>query len=251
MCVRWGMATATALLIASVAFGQEPPTSPGGGQQPGGQPPGGQQPMGAPGLQPAMPMPRDDKGAIKKMLMANMAEVELGQMAATRAVNPEVKSFAQMMVDQHTQANKELLPIAQQKGISQPTELDGKHKKMLDRLSKLQGAEFDRQFMKTMVDAHKDAVNNLKPILAAPSRPDAGDATGRVGTSGTGSTGGTTGTAGSTASSTGGQQSAGATAGTAGSGSAPQTIDEYAAKTAPVVQQHLQQAQQLERQLGK
>jgi len=191
--------------------------------------------MGAPGSQPAMPMPRDDKGAIKKMMMANMAEVELGQMAATRATNPEVKSFAQMMVDQHTQANKELSPIAQQKGVPQPTELDGKHKKMADRLSKLQGAEFDRQFMKTMVDGHKDALNNMKSILANPSRTAGGEAAGRVGTSGTGSSsGGATGTAGS-----------------ATSGSAPQTLDEYAAKTAPVVQQHLQQAQQLERQLGK
>src|SRR4051812_11752069 len=50
-----------------------------------------------------------DKQYVQKMLMANMAEVQLGQMASERASNPEVKSFAQMLVTDHTKANQELM----------------------------------------------------------------------------------------------------------------------------------------------
>src|SRR5687768_18424506 len=37
-----------------------------------------------------------------------MLEVELGKLAQTNAASPEVKKFAQMMVDEHTKANDEL-----------------------------------------------------------------------------------------------------------------------------------------------
>ena len=43
-----------------------------------------------------------------------------------------------------------------------PSALDGKHQKLQQKLSKLQGAEFDRAYMDAMVDAHKDAEKLLK-----------------------------------------------------------------------------------------
>src|SRR3954468_8677930 len=84
----------------------------------------------------------DQKGFIKKMLLANMAEIQLGQLALSQATNSEVKSFAQMMVTDHTQANQQLLALAQQLGVQQPTELDGKHKALSAKLSRMQGQEF-------------------------------------------------------------------------------------------------------------
>src|SRR3954451_14903514 len=85
-----------------------------------------------------------DKQYVQKMMMANMAEIQLGQMASERASSSEVKSFAQMMVTDHTKANQELMPLAQQMGVQQPSALDAKHKAIADKLSKLQGADFDR-----------------------------------------------------------------------------------------------------------
>jgi len=212
-----------------------------------------------------------EKQFVQTMMMANMAEIQLGQMGSEKATSPEVKSFAQMMVTDHTQANQQLMPIAQQLGVQQPTSLDAKHKAVADRLSKLQGAEFDRQYMKAMVDAHKDVISQTKPI--AGSQAGSGSATGMSGamsgsgssgssatsgsgSSGSGATSGTTGTSGTSGSSGSGSSASGSSAtgsssGTSGSSSAGSTsVKGYAAQTMPIVQQHLSQAQQLEKSIG-
>jgi len=191
-----------------------------------------------------------DKQYVQKMLMANMAEIQLGQMAADRASSSEVKSFGQMMVTDHTKANEELKPIAQQLGVQPPTELDSKHRALADKLSKLQGAEFDRQFMAAMVDGHKEVVKETQSIAGGKSSTAASSSTG-TGTataSGSGATGsGTTASgSGTTGSGTTGSSAGGSAVGTSGSGSssgAQQSVMQYASKTLPIVQHHLQQAQ--------
>jgi putative membrane protein len=174
-----------------------------------------------------------DKHFVETMMMANMAEIQLGQMGSEKATSPDVKSFAQMMVTDHTQANQELMPLAQQLGVQQPTSLDAKHKAVADRLSKLQGAEFDRQYMKAMVAAHKDVISQAKPI--AGSRASGGSATGTSGTmSGSGSS-----AAGSSSGTSAGASSTGSRGGAA-------SVTGYAAKTLPILQQHLARAEQVE-----
>ena len=61
-----------------------------------------------------------DKDFVNNMLSDGMAEVELGKMARERAVNPEVKRFGQMMVDDHSKAGDELKKIAGGYGSSRP-----------------------------------------------------------------------------------------------------------------------------------
>jgi hypothetical protein len=202
-----------------------------------------------------------------------MAEIQLGQMAAERASSSDVKSFAQQMVTDHTRANQELMPVAQQLGMQQPTQLDAKHQKIADKLSKAQGADFDRQFMKAMVSAHEDVLNQTRKIAgnndsAAGSSSSRGATdtggsatTGATGTSGTigssGATGGsgTSGSSGASGSASGTSgSSSGMTSSTSMSGSAAggaQSAAEYAAMTLPIVQQHLQHAQMLEQTAGK
>ncbi len=75
-----------------------------------------------------------DKDFVNHMLSDGMAEVELGKMARERAVNPEVKQFGQMMVDDHSKAGDELKDIARQYGV-QPTPTDRRHASGFDRPS--------------------------------------------------------------------------------------------------------------------
>lgn len=83
-----------------------------------------------------------------------MMEVELGKLAASKAQNPEVKAFGQKMVVDHGKANDELKALAAKKNIKLPAELSGGMKAEVDRLSKLSGAEFDKEYVKLMVDDH-------------------------------------------------------------------------------------------------
>jgi len=194
----------------------------------------------------------EQKKFAENMFMTNMAEIQLGKMGAQQATSPEVKSFAQMMVTEHTKANEELKPIAQQLEVQAPAQLDEKHQAVADRLSKLQGAEFDKEFMQVMVQAHQDASKQIAPLAGHQSSSDpAGSAdTGSTGSQATGTSGSSS--AGSATSdagaSSGAARSSSRSVGTAGAG-APTTVEQYAAKTLLSVNQHLQQARQLESNL--
>jgi putative membrane protein len=87
-----------------------------------------------------------------------MAEVELGKLALQKSQNADVKKFAQMMITDHTKANYELKALAAKKNIVLPTDIGG-HKSTLDDLSKLSGAEFDKEYVEAMVDDHEEDVD--------------------------------------------------------------------------------------------
>lgn len=86
-----------------------------------------------------------------------MAEVEMGKLAASKAQNAEVKKFGQMMVDDHTKINTEMKALAAKKNVTLPTDI-GSHKSPMDKLSGLSGADFDRDYVRDMVNDHQDDV---------------------------------------------------------------------------------------------
>ncbi len=87
-----------------------------------------------------------------------MAEVELGKMAASKAQNAEVKAFGQKMVDDHSKAGEELKQLAAQKKVTLPPDVLPAHKQLMEKLSKLSGAEFDKEYVAAMVEAHEKDV---------------------------------------------------------------------------------------------
>jgi len=103
-----------------------------------------------------------DKDFVNDLSIAGMAEVELGRMATERAANPEVKKFGQMMVDDHTAAGNKLTAIATQYNIPVAAALDEKHADLRDKLAKLQGAEFDREYMAAMAEGHETVAGKLE-----------------------------------------------------------------------------------------
>lgn len=92
---------------------------------------------------------------VKEAAMGGMAEVQLGNLTLTKSQNDDVKLFGQQMILDHTKANIELTQLATKKSIPLPTELDSKHKSIADKLAKLSGAEFDREYVKEMVEDHE------------------------------------------------------------------------------------------------
>jgi putative membrane protein len=99
-----------------------------------------------------------DKTFVHKASGGGLAEVQLGQLATRQAASPDVKQFGQRMVDDHTKANKELASIARDKNMPITTELDPKHQAMADKLAKLQGEAFDREYLLGQVADHEETI---------------------------------------------------------------------------------------------
>lgn len=111
---------------------------------------------------PARAQQNADHDFVLEAAMGGMAEVELGQLAATKAQSDQVKQFAQRMVTDHGKANDELKSLAQSRNIMLPTDGGAHHKAIKDRLAKLSGAAFDRAYMQEMVTDHRKDVNAFR-----------------------------------------------------------------------------------------
>lgn len=117
-------------------------------------------------------MASGDKKFVNEALQGGMAEVELGKLASEKAANDSVKQFGKRMVDDHGKAGDELKKLAQDKGVTPPAEMDSKHKKLHDRLSKLSGAEFDRAYVNEMVKDHRKDVKDFQREADKAKDPD-------------------------------------------------------------------------------
>jgi putative membrane protein len=101
---------------------------------------------------PVAPARRDQLSALDRQFVIDaahggMAEVQLGQLALQRSKNPEVRQFAQRMIQEHTRANNELMRLATQKGVTPPTTMGPKYEAAMMRLTQLSGDSFDQAYM--------------------------------------------------------------------------------------------------------
>ncbi len=104
-----------------------------------------------------------DEDFVKEAAKGGMMEVKLGKLAGDNASSDEVKQFGQRMVDDHTKANDELKAVAKGKNIDLPKQEDDKEaKEMSDTLSKLKGEDFDKAYMKHMVQDHEKDVASFE-----------------------------------------------------------------------------------------
>jgi putative membrane protein len=101
---------------------------------------------------------KGDSDFVMKAAQGGMEEVELGQLATSQAASADVKQFGQRMVTDHGKANDELKAVAQKSGETVPTDLSKKQQSDKARLAKLNGAEFDKAYMKMMVSDHKEDI---------------------------------------------------------------------------------------------
>ena len=127
--------------------------------------------LGAQQTPTSLKLQRTDRNFITKAAAGGRAEVDLGQLAQGKASSDAVKQFGQRMVEDHGAANQELMQLAENKGM----QLDDKTPKpdrLLTRLSKLQGPEFDREYVKAMVKDHKQDVAEFRRMHSGAVDPN-------------------------------------------------------------------------------
>ena len=126
----------------------------------------------------------DDK-VLRHLHHANMEEIKAGQMAQSKASSSGVKDYARTLVQDHQQADKQVLAMADKMHVDMKKNMemgDMDHSKMdhskmdhsqmsgmdqdkmkqhqakMDEMQKLSGKEFDRAFLSMMVDGHDHVI---------------------------------------------------------------------------------------------
>jgi putative membrane protein len=169
---------------------------------------------------------------LTRAMEMNTAEVRMGELGVDKAQNSRVKDFAQMVVRDHSQSLDKIKQLLADRGVKDTgnVKLTPAEQRTYDRLSNLSGAAFDREFMATMVSAHRDAIR----IFEAQSRVHGNAATNKQ----TGST-------------TIDRQKPAAPDQKYSRADLARDMDtaEFAKETLPTLRQHLQQAEEIQRSL--
>jgi putative membrane protein len=113
-----------------------------------------------------------DSTFVMKAAMGGMMEVQAGQVAQQKAASERVRNFGAMMVNDHTQANQELMSLASSRGMTVPTALPADMQRHMDELQKMSGAAFDRRYMSMMVTDHQKTVADFQKQSQNGNDPD-------------------------------------------------------------------------------
>jgi putative membrane protein len=99
---------------------------------------------------------------IRENVQDNYLEVSLGRLAERKAQNSAVKQFAQRQVTDHSRFQDQWTRLASQNGLPAQQGMGGKHRDKLQKLEKLSGREFDREYMTMQIQNHKDYIDYLE-----------------------------------------------------------------------------------------
>ncbi len=140
-----------------------------------------------------------DQQFVSDAAKGNRAEIELGKMVESKAKDPSVKSFARMMVNDHTKALNELQQIAQSNSWSVPEGIPEDAQDMKTKLSSESGKQMEKDYMDGMVQDHQKDVKDFQDASQNVQNND---------------------------------------------------LKQWATKTLPTLQKHLQRAQQIDSKMG-
>lgn len=101
-----------------------------------------------------------------------MAEVQLGEAAIRKASNPSVKAFGTMMVQEHSAANEKVKSLATQRNVTLPDSISNEKKREMDKLMEKSGSDFDKDFIKKMVNDHENTIDLFENASDKVSDPE-------------------------------------------------------------------------------
>ena len=101
----------------------------------------------------------DDKKFLAKAAQSDVNEIALSKLAEQKATNPAVKAFAKKMISEHTMLTNSMKPFAKEWGLNPPVGPDSDTKQEWDKLNKLSGHDFDKEYIDHMVSDHADALD--------------------------------------------------------------------------------------------
>lgn len=106
----------------------------------------------------------DDRQFMMKTAEGGLTEVHLAQLAQQKASSESVKELAKTIEQDHTKANAELKRIAGLRNVDLPTAPPtmGPHKKDMDKLEKLSGADFDRAYLRLLAKEHRNGIKSFE-----------------------------------------------------------------------------------------
>lgn len=105
------------------------------------------------------PLSSQDKMFMKEAGAANLAEIQMGELAMKKGSTPAIREFGRWMITDHGMAGREMKLVARRMDPAAETpELTSEQKAQYQKLEGLSGDQFDDAYVKDMVQSHEMAL---------------------------------------------------------------------------------------------
>ena len=107
-----------------------------------------------------------DAEFVAEAVAANLAEVQMAQLAAQKSNDTEIKSVAQMLETEHNKVLAELRDVAAKRVISVPSTVDDAAQRKIEDLTKEDDIkDFNKSWCKEMVDKHEASIEKFEKTM--------------------------------------------------------------------------------------
>lgn len=113
----------------------------------------------------------DTKQFLTEAMQGDVSEIKMGQLAEKNGSSAEAKEFGKTLVTDHTKAADQVKAMAKQVGATVKEEPSSEAQKDYDKLAKLKGADFDREFAHHMVEDHQKDIAKFQKQADAKNGP--------------------------------------------------------------------------------
>lgn len=121
---------------------------------------------------PAAPLTSSDREFMMNAAREGMMEVQMGTLAAQKALSNDVKQLGESMATTHSQLGQKLQQLASYLNVTLPQDLKPEQQNVLNRLEKLSGKVFDREYLKAMISDHTKDISEFERATSQVSNPE-------------------------------------------------------------------------------
>jgi len=108
---------------------------------------------------------RSDRTFLEKSTKLGREEMVLSEVAADRGIHQDVRALASRMVTAHAAVNADLAALVAKKGVALPHYDENDSRKLHKQWAEKKAENFDKDYLKGLIDAHKDSVDLLEKAV--------------------------------------------------------------------------------------
>jgi putative membrane protein len=111
---------------------------------------------------PTTSLSQSERDFMMEAAQADLAEIDMAQVALQNSGTGDVKDFANMIKIDHTSALEDLTELMKDTNVPQPKSIPVELQQDISRMRSLTGGEFDREFVNMIVSEHQKAIEMFR-----------------------------------------------------------------------------------------
>lgn len=107
---------------------------------------------------------QETEDLIVMAMVNNRLQFALADLADEKSVSPQVAEFSKMITDTHEQFQMDMARLSEAYDVTPPEGLTPEATQTLERISALEGEEFQKEFLKFTIETHENSLDKFRRL---------------------------------------------------------------------------------------